>query len=65
MENIRVRDGQKILLKGYLYITEDPVENSELIGNPERAIQNKALQLFSIKDLNLIWTEIHKRELVK
>lgn len=62
MQNTRFVDNQKIILKGYQYISEDPVENSELSIDYQRAIQNKAIQLFGIRDMNLIWSEVEKKE---
>lgn len=62
MENVRLVDGTKRTMAGFLYQVQEPVEGSELIGNPERAISSQAVKLLGVSDLNLIWTEVTSYE---
>ncbi|TNJ36056.1 hypothetical protein FGF66_12280 [Chlorobaculum thiosulfatiphilum] len=58
MANIRTINGEKIVMNGYLYQAQEPIDGSEIIGNPQQAIQAQAVKLIGISDLNLIWTEL-------
>lgn len=58
MTNSRYIGEDEVIIEGYLYTVEDPVDDSPLTRNAAKAIHNQAIGLFGVKNLDAIWVEI-------
>lgn len=62
LTNIRNIDGKRLTMDGFQYTAEEIEEKSEIKDNQQYEVQNQALRLFKINDLNLMWIEMDRRE---
>lgn len=58
MTNTMTYNGEEVILTGYKYSLENPIDDSPLTQDAPKTIHNLAVKMLGVKDLDTIWVEI-------